>query len=59
MQEALGRTYDVPDELDESDLMDELDALESDMMQESAAEQTTGPSYLQVNFGITQNYACM
>ncbi|GMH46141.1 hypothetical protein BSKO_14105 [Bryopsis sp. KO-2023] len=48
IQEALGRTYDLPDEIDESELMDELDALEADMAMESSnAEQGAVPSYLQ------------
>lgn len=48
IQEALGRTYDLPDDIDESELMDELDALEADMALESAnAEQGAVPSYLQ------------
>lgn len=51
IQEALGRTYDVPDELDESDLMDELDALGEDLAMESAAgESGSVPSYMQVFF---------
>jgi len=41
VQEVLGRSYGVPNEVDESDLMAELDGLEAEMAEESA------PSYLQ------------
>nr|VWO99286.1 Succinate-semialdehyde dehydrogenase (EC [Ganoderma boninense] len=39
IQETLGRSYAVPDELDEADLQAELDALELEAEEE-------GPSYL-------------
>ncbi|KZT72574.1 hypothetical protein DAEQUDRAFT_755022 [Daedalea quercina L-15889] len=39
IQESLGRSYAVPDEIDEADLQAELDALELDVEEE-------GPSYL-------------
>jgi len=39
IQESLGRSYNVPDEIDEADLEAELDALELE-------EETAGPSYL-------------
>ena len=48
VQETLGRSYGVPDEVDEEDLQAELDALEEEWDQ----EETTGesvPSYLQSN----------
>eukprot|EP00210_Caulerpa_lentillifera_P008397 g8009.t1 len=46
VQEALGQSYDVPD-VDESELMDELDALEFDMAEEQEAVDTGKvPSYL-------------
>lgn len=44
IQDALGRSYGVPDDIDEDDLMGELDALEADMGTES--EGTSMPSYL-------------
>lgn len=44
IQDALGRSYGVPDDIDEDDLMGELDALEADMGMES--ESTGMPSYL-------------
>ncbi|VVA97140.1 unnamed protein product [Arabis nemorensis] len=45
IQETLGRSYNIPDGLDEDDLMGELDALEADMGNET---ETDGmPSYLQ------------
>eukprot|EP00262_Sarcandra_glabra_P007618 TRINITY_DN20506_c0_g1_i1.p1 TRINITY_DN20506_c0_g1~~TRINITY_DN20506_c0_g1_i1.p1 ORF type:complete len:237 (+),score=60.85 TRINITY_DN20506_c0_g1_i1:199-909(+) len=44
IQESLGRSYSVPDDIDEEDLMGELDALEADM----GTEIESGvPSYLQ------------
>jgi charged multivesicular body protein 5 len=45
IQETLGRSYGVPDDLDEEELMGELDALEADMGLE--AEPDGMPSYLQ------------
>ncbi|KAJ9540773.1 hypothetical protein OSB04_027279 [Centaurea solstitialis] len=45
IQESLGRSYSVPDDIDEDDLMGELDALEADMGQETESEGV--PSYLQ------------
>ncbi|KAK9075091.1 hypothetical protein SSX86_003410 [Deinandra increscens subsp. villosa] len=45
IQESLGRTYNVPDDIDEEDLMGELDALEADMGLEIEGEGV--PSYLQ------------
>jgi charged multivesicular body protein 5 len=49
VQDALGRTYDVPDDVDEADLLGELDALEAEMGAEGAEAVATGsaPSYLQ------------
>lgn len=45
IQESLGRSYNVPDDIDEEELMGELDALEADMGTE--AESDSVPSYLQ------------
>ncbi|CAI9302009.1 unnamed protein product [Lactuca saligna] len=45
IHESLGRSYSVPDDIDEEDLMGELDALEEDMGLETAGEGV--PSYLQ------------
>ncbi|KAJ6834339.1 charged multivesicular body protein 5-like isoform X2 [Iris pallida] len=45
IQESLGRTYNVPDDIDEEDLMGELDALEADMGMETESDAV--PSYLQ------------
>ena len=48
INESLGRTYAVPDEIDEADLMDELDALELELGDEALEEGNEGePSYLQ------------
>ncbi|KAF5839881.1 Snf7 family [Dunaliella salina] len=46
INETMSRSYDVPDDLDESDLMAELDGLESDMTF-GEAEAGGAPSYLQ------------
>ncbi|GMI70090.1 hypothetical protein like AT3G10640 [Hibiscus trionum] len=43
IQETLGRSYNVPDDIDEEELMGELDALEADM----GSEADGIPSYLQ------------
>lgn len=45
IQETLGRSYGVPDDLDEEELMGELDALEADMGLETESDGM--PSYLQ------------
>lgn len=46
INEAMGRSYDIPDDLDESDLMAELDALEDDLGAETVGAGGA-PSYLQ------------
>ncbi|KAG2669478.1 hypothetical protein I3760_14G036700 [Carya illinoinensis] len=45
IQETLGRSYSVPDDIDEEELMGELDALEADMGMETESDGM--PSYLQ------------
>ncbi|CAI9091405.1 OLC1v1026431C1 [Oldenlandia corymbosa var. corymbosa] len=45
IQDSLGRSYNVPDDIDEEDLMGELDALEADMGFETEGDGV--PSYLQ------------
>ncbi|KAF9675026.1 hypothetical protein SADUNF_Sadunf10G0188800 [Salix dunnii] len=45
IQETLGRSYNVPDDIDEEELMGELDALEADMGMETESDGV--PSYLQ------------
>ncbi|ERN06067.1 hypothetical protein AMTRI_Chr05g64460 [Amborella trichopoda] len=45
IQESLGRSYNVPDDIDEDELMGELDALEADMSLETESEGM--PTYLQ------------
>ncbi|KAF8068222.1 VPS60-2 [Scenedesmus sp. PABB004] len=45
INEAMGQSYAIPDDVDEADLMAELDALEGDLALEDAAG--AGPSYLQ------------
>lgn len=45
IQETLGRSYSVPDDIDEEELMGELDALEADMGMETEGDGV--PAYLQ------------
>ncbi|WOL01769.1 charged multivesicular body protein 5-like [Canna indica] len=45
IQESLGRSYNVPEDIDEEELMGELDALEADMGAETESDAV--PSYLQ------------
>jgi hypothetical protein len=47
INEAMGQSYAIPDDVDEADLMAELDALEGDLALEDAVG-ASGPSYLQV-----------
>ncbi|PIA54349.1 hypothetical protein AQUCO_00900705v1 [Aquilegia coerulea] len=47
IQESLGRSYSVPDDIDEEELMGELDALEADMGMETESDGV--PSYLQAD----------
>jgi charged multivesicular body protein 5 len=44
IQEVLGRDYNVPDDIDEDELLGELDALEDLMAEEETGEEV--PSYL-------------
>ncbi|MFS7937739.1 putative Snf7 family protein [Helianthus anomalus] len=53
IQESLGRSYNVPDDIDEEDLMGELDALEADMSLETEGEGV--PSYLQPDYSDELN----
>ncbi|KAF6255216.1 charged multivesicular body protein 5 [Scenedesmus sp. NREL 46B-D3] len=46
INEALGQSYAIPDDVDEADLMAELDALEGDLALDDAVG-ASGPSYLQ------------
>jgi len=44
IQEVMGRTYGVPEQLDEGDLMNELNSLEDELATEAVTDET--PSYL-------------
>lgn len=46
INEAMGQSYAIPDDVDEADLMAELDALEGDLALDDAVG-ASGPSYLQ------------
>lgn len=51
IQDVLGQSFGIPDEIDEDDLMGELDALEDEMASELESGTRSGvPSYLQVSF---------
>ncbi|PIN26623.1 hypothetical protein CDL12_00603 [Handroanthus impetiginosus] len=45
VQESLGRSYNIPDDVDEDDLLGELDELEADMGLETEGDGV--PAYLQ------------
>merc|ERR1739848_786670 len=47
INETLGRSYAVPDDVDETDLVDELDALELELGEEETEGGEAEPSYLQ------------
>jgi hypothetical protein len=54
IQDALGQNYGVPDDIDEEELLDELDALEADMALEAeTAIPGEVPSYLQVHSPVS------
>ena len=46
IQDVLGQNFGIPDDIDEDELMEELDALEDDLTAEAKADGV--PSYLQV-----------
>eukprot|EP00468_Gymnochlora_sp_CCMP2014_P007268 CAMPEP_0167754750 /NCGR_PEP_ID=MMETSP0110_2-20121227/8446_1 /TAXON_ID=629695 /ORGANISM="Gymnochlora sp., Strain CCMP2014" /LENGTH=125 /DNA_ID=CAMNT_0007640669 /DNA_START=365 /DNA_END=742 /DNA_ORIENTATION=+ len=47
INEIMGRTYGVPEELDDDELMDELDTLEDEFEEEEEEEkETETPAYL-------------
>ncbi|CAL5221272.1 g3432 [Coccomyxa viridis] len=48
LQDVMGQSFGVPDDIDEDDLMGELDALEDELAQEAENPTASGvPSYLQ------------
>ena len=47
IMDIMGQSYNLPDGLDEDDLLGELDAMEDDMAYEQQSGQAV-PSYLQV-----------
>jgi charged multivesicular body protein 5 len=49
INEALGRNFSTPEDLDEADLEAELDLLEEEMEEEAALEADATPSYLQTS----------
>lgn len=54
IQDVLGQSFALPDDIDEEDLMEELDALEDEMASELESGNRAGvPSYLQVSFWLS------
>lgn len=49
INEALGRNFSTPDDIDEADLDAELELLEDELFEEEAEAADTTPSYLQTN----------
>jgi charged multivesicular body protein 5 len=53
LQDVMGQSFGVPDDIDESELMGELDALEDELAMEAENPTAGGvPSYLQVCTGL-------
>ena len=48
IQDVLGQNFGIPDDIDEDELMEELDALEDDLAADTEANADGVPSYLQV-----------
>lgn len=48
IQDVLGQNFGIPDDIDEDELMEELDALEDDLTADTEANADGVPSYLQV-----------
>lgn len=48
IQDVLGQNFGIPDDIDEDELMEELDALEDDLAADTEASADGVPSYLQV-----------
>jgi len=55
INEIMGRSYGVPEELDENDLMDELNSLEDELAEEETEET---PAYL-VNAATASKQAAL
>lgn len=51
IQDVLGQNFGIPDDIDEDELMEELDALEDDLTADTEANANGVPSYLQVMHG--------
>lgn len=51
VQEVMGRSYGVPEAVDEDDLMAELGGLEDEVALENEGESSGGPSYLEAAAG--------
>lgn len=49
IQDVLGQNFGIPDDIDEDELMEELDALEDDLAADTEANADGVPSYLQVH----------
>lgn len=49
IQDVLGQNFGIPDDIDEDELMEELDALEDDLAADTEANADGVPSYLQAS----------
>ena len=54
IQDVLGQNFGIPDDIDEDELMEELDALEDDLAADTEANADGVPSYLQVSIHAVQ-----
>lgn len=60
LQEVMGQSFGVPDDIDETELMGELDALEDELAMEAEHPEAGGvPSYLQVRLGSLFSFSTM
>ena len=60
LQDVMGQSFGVPDDIDEDDLMGELDALEDELAQEAENPSASGvPSYLQVTHHPFSTLPCL
>ncbi len=60
LQDVMGQSFGVPDDIDESELMGELDALEDELAMEAENPTAGGvPSYLQVCDAMFETQDCV
>lgn len=59
IQDVLGQNFGIPDDIDEDELMEELDALEDDLAADTEANADGVPSYLQVRACVMMHCLCL